>query len=121
MPDGQSAPPPNHHVCVMYVLAENAWGDGYLPMPGPYYIRLWYYAWGEQEWRPWQTRGPFSDGQGTSFHIPIGNYTWKVDAVKMCITDPPDPWQNVSTPMEGTGNVLECTYTDGFLSFALAA
>jgi len=121
MPDGQSVPPPNHHVTVMRVLAENPWSDTVVPMPGPYYIRLWSYDWVGQKWRLWQPRGPFSDGQGYTFHIPIGNYTWKVDAVKALYTDPPDPWQNVSDYMEGPGWVPACTYTDGFLSFALAA
>jgi hypothetical protein len=66
-------------------------------------------------------RGPYSSGIGTTFHIPIGNYTWKVDAVKAIYTDPPDPWENVSDFMQGPGNVLECTYADGELIFALAA
>jgi hypothetical protein len=120
MPNGQSGPPPNHHVCVMKVLAENPWGDGYIPMPGPYYIRLWYND-PVQGWLPWETQGPFSNGQGYTFHIPVGNYTWKVDAVKSLYTDPPDPWQSVSDYMEGTGNVVGCTYTDGGLTFALAS
>jgi hypothetical protein len=88
-------------------------------MPTPYYIRLWKYDM-QQGWRPWQTRGPFCDGQGCTFHIPIGNYQWKVDAVKAMYTDPPDPWENVSDFMQGSGNVLECSYTDGQLIFALA-
>ncbi len=40
-------------------------------------------------------------------------------AVKALYTDPPDPWQNVSDHMEGTGNVLEYDYYDGQLIFAL--
>jgi hypothetical protein len=102
-------------------MAENPWSDALLPMPTPYYIRLWAFDWEAQEWRPWDIKGPFSNGLGYTFHIPIGNYTWKVDAVKALYTDPPDPWQNVSDYMQGTGNVLECTFTDGVLTFARAA
>jgi hypothetical protein len=120
MGNEQAGPPPYHHICVMRVLAIDPEDGSQIPMLTPYYIRLWHSD-PVQVWHCENIVGPFSMGWGATFHVPIGQGLWKVDAVKALYTDPPDPWVDESDYMQGTHNVLECTWADGQLIFAVAS